>query len=141
MAAEFFPFREENNVGKVENAGKQHFLFFPHCFQRVSFPGLLECRIVGKELALNCKIPSFYSPGEVGFSNIVKKREDACNQHYFLFPHFILYPKQTYIFQLNASCHANASNLEESRILSFGIYQSYLFTKGQIFRLVQVESI
>ena len=38
--------RAENNVGKGENAGYQHFLFFPHCFQKASFPGSLKVRIV-----------------------------------------------------------------------------------------------
>ena len=28
----------ENIVGKGENAGWQHFLLFPHCFQKASFP-------------------------------------------------------------------------------------------------------
>ena len=33
--------RVENNVGKGENAGYQHFLLFPHCFQkRFCFSGL-----------------------------------------------------------------------------------------------------
>ena len=30
--------RVENNVGKGENEGYQHFLLFPQCFQKVSFP-------------------------------------------------------------------------------------------------------
>ena len=30
--------REENIVGKGENAGYQHFLLFPQCFQKASFP-------------------------------------------------------------------------------------------------------
>ena len=30
--------RVENNVGKRENASYQHFLLFPQCFQKVSFP-------------------------------------------------------------------------------------------------------
>ena len=29
----------ENIVGKGENAGYQHFLLFPQCFQKASFPG------------------------------------------------------------------------------------------------------
>ena len=29
----------ENIMGKVENAGYQHFLYFPQCFQKASFPG------------------------------------------------------------------------------------------------------
>ena len=36
----------ENIVGKGENAGYQHFLLFPRCFQKASFPGLLKVRIV-----------------------------------------------------------------------------------------------
>ena len=30
--------RVENIVGKGENAGYQHFLLFPQCFQKASFP-------------------------------------------------------------------------------------------------------
>ena len=29
--------RKENAVGKGENAGYQHFLLFPQCFQKLSF--------------------------------------------------------------------------------------------------------
>ena len=36
----------ENIVGKGENAGYQHFLFFPQCFQRASYSGSLNARIV-----------------------------------------------------------------------------------------------
>ena len=36
----------ENNVGKGENAGYQHFLFFPQCFQKASFSRLLKGGIV-----------------------------------------------------------------------------------------------
>ena len=35
--AEFVPDIVENNVGKGENAGYQHFLLFPHCFQHICF--------------------------------------------------------------------------------------------------------
>ena len=35
----------ENIVGKGENAGYQHFLFFSQCFQKASFSGLLKVRI------------------------------------------------------------------------------------------------
>ena len=30
--------RIENIVGKGENAGYQHFLLFPQCFEKASFP-------------------------------------------------------------------------------------------------------
>ena len=32
----------ENIVGKGENAGYQHFLLFPRCFQKASYTRLLE---------------------------------------------------------------------------------------------------
>ena len=32
----------ENIVGKGENAGHQHFLLFPRCFQKPSFSGSLK---------------------------------------------------------------------------------------------------
>ena len=32
----------ENILGKEENAGYQHFLLFPQCFQKPSFPGSLK---------------------------------------------------------------------------------------------------
>ena len=32
----------ENIVGKVENAGNQHFLLFPQCFQKTSPAGLFN---------------------------------------------------------------------------------------------------
>ena len=34
--------RVENIVGKGENAGYQHFLLFPQCFQKLSFSGSLK---------------------------------------------------------------------------------------------------
>ena len=38
--------RVENIVGKGENAGYQHFLLFPLCFQKAFFSGLLKVRFV-----------------------------------------------------------------------------------------------
>ena len=40
----------ENIAGKGENAGDQHFLLFPHCFQKVSFHCYLKSGLSGKEL-------------------------------------------------------------------------------------------
>ena len=37
--------RVENIVGKGENAGYQHFLLFPQCFQKATFSGSLKVRI------------------------------------------------------------------------------------------------
>ena len=36
----------ENIVGKGENAGCQHFLLFPECFQKASYTGSLKVGIV-----------------------------------------------------------------------------------------------
>ena len=36
----------ENIAGKGENAGYQHFLLFPLCFQKASYSGLLKVGIV-----------------------------------------------------------------------------------------------
>ena len=44
--SEFVPDRVENNVGKGENAGYQHFLLFQHCFQKASFQGSFKPGIV-----------------------------------------------------------------------------------------------
>ena len=38
--------RVENTVGKGENAGYQHFLLFPQCFQKPSSSGSLNVRVV-----------------------------------------------------------------------------------------------
>ena len=38
--------RVENMVGKGENAGYQHFLLFPQCFQKLSFWRSLKVGIV-----------------------------------------------------------------------------------------------
>ena len=44
--AEFLSDWIEKNVGKGENAAHQHFLPFPHCFQKTSFPAFLKPEIV-----------------------------------------------------------------------------------------------
>ena len=36
----------ENSVGKGESADYQHFLLFPQCFQKLSFPEVLKVGIV-----------------------------------------------------------------------------------------------
>ena len=38
--------RLENIVGKGKNAGNQHFLLFPRCFQKATFSGWLKVEIV-----------------------------------------------------------------------------------------------
>ena len=41
----FFSGKAENIVGKGENAGYQHFLLFPQCFQKVFLPASLTVGI------------------------------------------------------------------------------------------------
>ena len=42
--------RVKNIVGKGENAGCQHLLLFPQCFQKAPFSGSLK--VEGKELSI-----------------------------------------------------------------------------------------
>ena len=42
--------RVENIVGKEENAGNQHSLLFPQCFQKASLLGLSKVRTVWKRV-------------------------------------------------------------------------------------------
>ena len=37
--------RVENSVGKGKNAGYQHLLYFPHCFQKASLSRLLKVEL------------------------------------------------------------------------------------------------
>ena len=41
--------RVRNIVVQGENAGYQHFLLFPQCFQKLSFPEVLEVRNMEKD--------------------------------------------------------------------------------------------
>ena len=45
--------RIENILGKGENAGSQHFLLFPQCFQRLSVSRLLKLEIVWTRVKTN----------------------------------------------------------------------------------------
>ena len=51
--------RVENAVGKGENAGNQHFLFFPQCFPKSSFSGSLKVGLCGKELRSILEKPTY----------------------------------------------------------------------------------
>ena len=39
-------------VGKGENTGNQHFLLFPHCFQKILVQGCKRSELCGKGLTL-----------------------------------------------------------------------------------------
>ena len=78
----------ENIMGKLENACNQHFLLFPHCFQRASDLGSLKVGIVWYRLN-----PIFDDPKKV-FENIVEKLDNAGNQHFLLSPHNFLHSER-----------------------------------------------
>ena len=96
--------RAENIVGKGDNAGYQHFLLFPQCFQKPSCPRLLKVGIVWERV--NC-LPSSKSFNSVYFKEFAggqlnvayimfsvlvklktfwKKGENAGYQHFLRFP-------------------------------------------------------
>ena len=50
--AKIFLDKIENIVGKEENAGYQHFLLFPQCFQKASSLGSLKVGIVRQRVKL-----------------------------------------------------------------------------------------
>ena len=60
--AKFVLDKIENIVGKEENAGYQHFLLFPHCFQKAISVGSLEVGIVWERVneSILMNILSFY---------------------------------------------------------------------------------
>ena len=49
--------REENIMGKGENAGNQHFLLFPQCFQNASFSGSWKPGIVWERVKIQKNLP------------------------------------------------------------------------------------
>ena len=54
--------RVENIVGKRENAGNQHFLCFPQCFQKLSSPGWLKVSVIpafSPLSTMSSKVPFF----------------------------------------------------------------------------------
>ena len=68
--------RVENIVEKGENAGNQHFLLFPQCFQKASFSGSLRVGIVWQRVK-NTPLAKVSTPG---------KRKTPTYQHFFAAP-------------------------------------------------------
>ena len=66
--------RVENIVGKGENAGYQHFLLFPQCFEKLSFSGSLKVGIVWKRVNyLSFHLFNMTKSPNMGFCRTVKK--------------------------------------------------------------------
>ena len=75
--------RIENIVGKGENAGYQHFLLFPQCFQTRSFPEQYRRQSnIDDKIIVTQRLK--FVLGRI--ENIVGKGENAGYQHFLLFP-------------------------------------------------------
>ena len=65
----------ENIVGKGENAGDQHFLLYPQCFQNVCFSGSLIVGIVWEKVIcinrLSSKILHFFFSAAIDISSVM----------------------------------------------------------------------
>ena len=83
----------ENIVGKGENAGNQHFLLFPQCFQKASFSEVVENRdcVVTKELPLSQTSPGFYVWGRSLLKTPWEKEKLLVTSNLF-FSHSVFYP-------------------------------------------------
>ena len=84
------------------------------------------CRLTWVHTFCKCLNPLPYSPDlrKKPLENIVRKGENAGNQHFLPFPQCFL-PFPTQIFNFAITCtfilwSANAINLDQSKILSFG---------------------
>ena len=62
--------RVENVAGKGENAGYQHFLLFPQCFQKASYTGSLKVMIVWQIVNLNTTQDPYTHLSESVLSNL-----------------------------------------------------------------------
>ena len=83
--------RVENIVGKGENAGYQHFLLYPQCFQKASS---------SVSLTLSQTSPGFHVSAVQSFENTVEKGEIARNEQFLLFPQFFLPDKRNLNYRL-----------------------------------------
>ena len=69
----------------------------------------------------NYTIPTLNDPGTVAFENIVGKGENAGNQHFLFFPHFLPFPKQILIFNSQLFCCLQILSIRSSlKIVSVG---------------------
>ena len=58
-------FDRENIVGEGENAGYQHFLLFPQCFEKASFPDTSKGVIVWEWVNVHCIYMHIYFTHEM----------------------------------------------------------------------------
>ena len=74
--------RIENVLGKGENAGYQHFLLFPKCFQKAFFLRVVKSPHYHM---MPCARACMRACVCVYIKNIVRKGEIACNKQFLLF--------------------------------------------------------
>ena len=77
---EFDSERLENNVGKGENAGYQHFLLFPQCFQMSSLPASLKvCDVWQRFKSLvGIFLPVIYDNHEITHCEEIELKRPLC---------------------------------------------------------------
>ena len=100
---------------KGENARNEHFPFLT-MFSYI--PGTVNITLKLFTTQARLLTTLYNKP----FENIVGKGENAGNQHFLLFPQcFLPFPKQVSFFSVTfILSSANAFNLDQSKILSFG---------------------
>ena len=87
--------RAENIVRKGENAGFQHFVLFPQCFQKASFTGSLKVGIVCQRVMLWHRFTFFFAtdinqttsinnPEHQDFDTYKRKEQDISDKLSFL---------------------------------------------------------
>ena len=72
-------------VGKGENAGDQHFLLFPQCFQKALFRAVFESGLCGKGLTLYHTTTTFNDSEKI-FENIEGKEENFAEKGKYFSP-------------------------------------------------------
>ena len=92
--------RVENNLGKGENAGYQHFVLFPQCFQKASFLDSLKVGIVWERVQdfdfgycqIHISVPVRQKEFQITKLSIPRERIKILSghQHFLLFSHYLL---------------------------------------------------
>ena len=112
-------------VEKQENAGIQHFLTFTQCFLPnqicLSVWSFMPYQQYFNYLTLTTQSRLLTTLRKNAFENIMGKGENAGNQHFLLFPQFsTLLKTNFYVWAIFILSSADAFNLDQSKILSFG---------------------
>ena len=130
-------------MGKGENAGYQHFLLFPQCFQKLSFLGSLKVGIVWERVNPFPNKPWVLCACSTGLlKTLWEKEELLVTSNFFSFSYSVFYPfvqLSTILSNLKLSS-ANFFSSEESKIVVWERVNS-LSVKGKTFKLGKIECI